>query len=91
MKERLQCLLSEGGESFDYLRSDVRNLSRYMAKLEELIERYRAFAANVTLSQASDRAVLRKLLKRTRHPSLERRQISQMKNHEIYWRQESTA
>ena len=38
MKERLQCLLSEVGESFDYLRSDVRNLGRYLAELEELIE-----------------------------------------------------
>ena len=25
MKDRLNCLLSEVGESFDYLRSDVRN------------------------------------------------------------------
>jgi len=37
MKERLQQLLSEAGESFDYLKSDIRNLSRYMAELEELI------------------------------------------------------
>lgn len=35
MKERLRVLLSEVGESLDYLRSDVRNLSRYMAELEE--------------------------------------------------------
>lgn len=41
MKERLQQLLSEAGESFDYLKSDIRNLSRYMAELEELIESYR--------------------------------------------------
>ena len=34
MKERLQHLLSEVGESFNSLRSDVRNLSRYMAELE---------------------------------------------------------
>jgi len=65
MKERLRDHLSEIGESFDYLRSDVRNLSRYIAELEELIEGYRAFAANVALPQASDRAMLRKLLKRT--------------------------
>ncbi len=65
MKERLQHLLSEVGESFDYLRSDVRNLSRYMAELEELIESYRAFAATATLSMSVDRATRRKLLKRT--------------------------
>jgi hypothetical protein len=29
MKERLQQLLSEAGESFDYLKSDIRNLSRF--------------------------------------------------------------
>src|SRR5438132_13885559 len=62
MKERLQHLLSEVGESFDYLRSDVRNLSRYMAELEELIELYHAFAANATLSTPVDRAAMRKLL-----------------------------
>src|SRR5258708_19661350 len=65
MKERLNSLLSEVGESFDYLKSDVRNLGRYLAELEELIESYRAFATTVTLSQASDQAALRKLLKRT--------------------------
>jgi hypothetical protein len=65
MKERLRDLLSEVGESFDYLRSDVRNLSRYMAELEELIELYRTFAANATLSTPADRAEIRKLLKKT--------------------------
>jgi hypothetical protein len=65
MKERLQHLLSEVGESFDYLRSDVRNLSRYMAELEELIEGYRAFVANATLSTPGDQVTMRKLLKRT--------------------------
>lgn len=65
MKERLRDLLSEVGESFDYLRSDVRNLSRYMAELEELIEGYRAFAATVTPSTPGERAALRKLLKKT--------------------------
>ena len=50
MKERLQHHLSDVRESFDYLRSDVRNLSRYMAELEELIKCYRAFAATATLS-----------------------------------------
>ena len=65
MKERLQHLLSEAGESFDYLKSDIRHLSRYMAELEELIESYRAFAATATLSAPADRATQRKLLKRT--------------------------
>jgi hypothetical protein len=65
MKERLQQLLSEAGESFDYLKSDIRHLSRYMAELEELIESYRAFAATATLSAPADRATQRKLLKRT--------------------------
>ncbi len=65
MKERLRDLLSEVGESFDYLRSDVRNLSRYMAQLEELVEGYRTFAATATLSTPVDRAESRKLLKKT--------------------------
>ncbi len=65
MKERLRDLLSEVGESFDYLRSDVRNLSRYMAELEELIEGYRAFAATATLSTPADQQARRKLLKKT--------------------------
>jgi hypothetical protein len=65
MKERLQHHLSDVGESFDYLRSDVRNLSRYMAELEELIEDYRTFAATVTLSTPVDRAALHKLLKKS--------------------------
>lgn len=65
MKERLNSLLSEVGESFDYLRSDVRNLSRYMAELEDLIEGYRAFAATLTLSTPDERATQRRLLKRT--------------------------
>jgi hypothetical protein len=30
--------LSDAGESFDYLRSDVRNLSRYIAELEALLD-----------------------------------------------------
>jgi hypothetical protein len=65
MKERLHHLLSEVGESFDYLRSDVRNLSRYLAELEKLVEGYRAFASNVTLSAQTDRATRHKLLKQT--------------------------
>ena len=65
MKERLQHHLSDVGESFDYLRSDIRNLSRYMAELEALIERYRTFAANAALSTPTDRAEIRRLLKKT--------------------------
>ena len=40
MKERLQQLLSEVGESFDYLKGDIRNLDRCMAEIEELVEGY---------------------------------------------------
>ena len=65
MKERLQHLLSEAGESIDYIRSDIRNLSRYMAELEELVEVYRAFTLNARLSVPTDRVKRRKLLKRT--------------------------
>lgn len=65
MKERLQCLLSEVGESFDYLKSDIRNLSRYLAQLEELIEGYRTFVVTVTLSTPVDRQARRTLLKKT--------------------------
>ncbi len=65
MKERLQHLLSEVGESIDYMRSDIRNLSRYLAELEELVEAYRTFASNTTLSTPTDRAELRRLLKKT--------------------------
>lgn len=65
MKERLNSLLSEVGESFDYLRSDVRNLGRYLAELEELIEGYRTFAASVTLSTSGDRKARGRLLKKT--------------------------
>lgn len=65
MKERLNSLLSEVGESFDYLRSDVRNLGRYLAELEELIEGYRTFAASAHLPTSADRVARRKLLKKT--------------------------
>ena len=65
MKDRLRDLLSEVGESFDYLRSDVRNLSRYMAELEALIEGYGTFASNAILTTQADRVTRRKLLKKT--------------------------
>jgi hypothetical protein len=65
MKERLRDLLSEVGGSFDYLRSDVRNLSRYLAELEELVEVYRAFVSNTEFSTQADQVTRRKLLKKT--------------------------
>jgi hypothetical protein len=65
MKERLACLLSEIGESFDYMKSDVRNHSRYMTQLEDVLERYRAFVSKATFSTPTDQAELRKLLKKT--------------------------
>lgn len=65
MKEHLNSLLSEVGESFDYLGSDIRNLGRYLAELEGLIESYRTFAVTLTLSTSDERAALRELLKKT--------------------------
>lgn len=65
MKERLRDLLSEVGESFEYLRSDVRNLSRYMVDLEKLIESYRTFVSNAILATQADQVARRKLLKKT--------------------------
>jgi hypothetical protein len=65
MKERLNSLPSEVGESFDYLKSDVRNLGRYLAELEELVEGYRTFIAAAILSTPDDLQARRKLLKRT--------------------------
>jgi hypothetical protein len=40
-------------------------LSRYMAELEELVERHRAFAMKAQLSRQDDKAARRKLLKKT--------------------------
>jgi hypothetical protein len=65
MKERLQQLLSEAGESIDYIRSDIRNLSPYVAELEELVEIYRAFALSATLTVPTDKVKRRKILKKT--------------------------
>jgi hypothetical protein len=48
MKKSSQ-LLSEAGESLDYLRDEVRHLGLYVTELETLVEAYRAFAVNVTL------------------------------------------
>jgi hypothetical protein len=65
MKDRLRDLLSEVGESFDYLRDDVRNLGRYLAELEALVEGYQTFAANAHLSPPADLTSKKKLLKQT--------------------------
>lgn len=65
MKERSQHLLSEAGENIDYMRSDLRNLSRYIADLEALVEAYCTFASNAKLSVPGDKATKSKLLKRT--------------------------
>lgn len=65
MKQRLQEMLSEAGESFEYLRSDIRNLGRYLAELEELVEGYRTWASALTLPMPADRAARHRLLKRT--------------------------
>jgi hypothetical protein len=85
MKDRLNCLLSEVGESFDYLRSDVRNLSRYMAELEELIESYRTFATTLTLSTSVERATRRKLVARKPSGSLGQRQTPERRENSS-WR-----
>jgi hypothetical protein len=65
MKERSQQLLSEVGENIDYMRSDVRNLSRYIVELEELVEAYYTFASNAKLEAKNDKATKIKLLRRT--------------------------
>ena len=65
MKERSQQLFSEVGESIDYIRRDVGNLSHHVAELEELVEAYRAFASKAKLSTADDMVAQVKLLERT--------------------------
>ncbi len=62
-KERSQQLLSEAGESLDYLRDEIRNLALYIAQLEELGEAFRTFAGSARLSTALDRDRRVKLLK----------------------------
>jgi hypothetical protein len=75
MKERSQQLLSEVRENIDYMRSDVKNLSRYMVELEELAEVYRALASNAKLSTRDDLASKTRLLKE-RKKSLDYQQTS---------------
>lgn len=65
MKERSQQLFSEVGESLDYIRRDVGNLSRHVAELEDLVEEYRAFASKAKLSTPDDMIAKVKLLERT--------------------------
>jgi len=66
MKDRLNCLLSEVGESFDAPPAAMSGTGiRYMAELEELTESYRTFATTLTLSTSVERATRRKLLKKT--------------------------
>jgi hypothetical protein len=65
MKDRLNCLLSEVGESFDAPPAAMSGTGdRYMAELEELIESYRTFATTLTLSPSVERATRRKLVAR---------------------------
>jgi hypothetical protein len=63
MKERSGQLLSEVGESLDYLRDEIRNLSLYITELEDLLEQYRTFVSSATLSTFADMARQAKLLK----------------------------
>lgn len=54
MKKSLQ-LLSEAGESLDYLRDEVRHLGLSVTELETLVEAYRAFVVGATDVSASPR------------------------------------
>lgn len=65
MKERLNSLPSEEGESFDSLKSDVRSPGRSLDELEELVEGYRTFAIHAQLTTRMDKATKRKVLHKT--------------------------
>ena len=58
-------LLSEAGESLDYLRDEVRNLGLYVTELETLVEAYRAFVVNATLLSIPEVARRTNLLRET--------------------------
>jgi hypothetical protein len=58
-------LLSEAGESLDYLRDEIRNLGLYVTELEMLVEAYRAFVANATLLNIPEVARRTNLLRDT--------------------------
>lgn len=64
MKKSLQ-LLSEAGESLDYLRDEVRHLGLYVTELETLVEAYRAFVVNVKLLNIPEIACRTTLLRET--------------------------
>ena len=86
MKDRLNCLLICGRRELRRAtRLDVRNLSRYMAELEELIESYRTFATSLTLSTSVERATHRKLVARKPSGSLGQRQTPERRENSS-WR-----
>lgn len=64
MKKSLQ-LLSEAGESLDYLRDEVRHLGLYVTELETLVEAYQEFMVNVTLLNIPELARRTNLLRDT--------------------------
>jgi hypothetical protein len=64
MKKSLQ-LLSEAGESLDYLRDEVRYLGLYVTELETLVEAYRSFVVNTTLLSIPELARRTNLLRDT--------------------------
>jgi hypothetical protein len=75
MKDRLNCLLSEVGESFDAPLAAMSGTGiRFMAELEELIESYCTFATTLILSTSVERATRRKLVARKPSGSLGQRQ-----------------
>jgi len=86
MKDRLNCLLSEVGESFDAPPAAMSGTGdRYMAELEELIESYRTFATTLTLSTSVERATRRKLVARKPSGSLGQRQTPERRENSS-WR-----
>lgn len=63
--KKSQQLLSETGESLDYLRDEILTLGTYATELEELIEQYRTFTVNAILTTMNDMAKRAILLKET--------------------------
>jgi hypothetical protein len=64
MMKSLQ-LLSEAGESLDYLRDEVRHLGLYVTELETLVEAYYTFVVNVKLLNIPEIARRTTLLRET--------------------------
>lgn len=58
-------LLSEAGESLDYLRDEVRTLGLYVTELETLVEAYHAFVVNAKLLSIPEIARRTMLLRET--------------------------